>query len=70
MQLRKEHDMEPTFKGAAESVLNYTIAAQKQAYEFTTKMIGDYVEFTTGLMKMAPGFDAVLAVIPEVAKKK
>lgn len=62
--------MEPTFKGAAEAVLNYTVATQKQAYEFATKMAGDYIELTTSLMKMAPGFDAVLAAMPGSSSKK
>lgn len=49
--------METNIKQANDAFVAYVISFNRQAYDFGTKMVKDYVEFTQSVAKMYPNVD-------------
>lgn len=62
-------NMENNYKSLFEATVNYAIETNKQAYDFGTKMVRDYAEFSKDAMKLMPGMDAWTQLIPASNKK-
>ena len=61
--------MENNYKSLTEAAINYAIETNKQMYDFGTKMVRDYAEFSKNAMKMMPGMDAWAQLVPVSSKK-
>lgn len=56
-------------KTLGEAVISYVIETNKQVYDFNMRMAKDYAEFSKNAMKMVPGMDAWVHLIPSSLKK-
>lgn len=58
------------YKSLVEAAINYTIETNKQVYEFGSKMVKDYAEFSKSSLKLMPGMEAWAQWVPVTTNKK
>lgn len=49
--------MDNNYKQINDAMVEYAVSTNKQVYEFGTKMVRDYMDFSRNIFKMFPAID-------------